>query len=90
MTPPPGLKEALRVTPIAVLGSVEDIMFVLESEEAVRELQPDFSAIERLECRGIIVTSRGSQSDFVSRFFDVRSFVEQQFGRPVPGGAARA
>jgi PhzF family phenazine biosynthesis protein len=69
MTPPPGLKEALGVTPIAVLGSVEDIMFVLESEEAVRELQPDFSAIERLECRGIIVTSGGSQSDFVSRFF---------------------
>jgi PhzF family phenazine biosynthesis protein len=69
MTPPSGLKEALGVTPIAVLGSVEDIMFVLESEEAVRELQPDFSALERIECRGIIVTSKGSESDFVSRFF---------------------
>jgi PhzF family phenazine biosynthesis protein len=67
--PPPGLKEALGVTPIAVLGSVEDLMFVLDSEKAVRELQPDFSALERIECRGIIVTSRGSQSDFVSRFF---------------------
>jgi len=67
--PPPGLKETLGVKPIAVLDSVEDLMFVLESEKAVRELQPDFSALERIECRGIIVTARGSQSDFVSRFF---------------------
>ena len=69
ITPPPGLKEALGVKPIAVLGSVEDLMFVLESEKAVRELQPDFSALERIECRGIIVTARGNRSDFVSRFF---------------------
>ncbi len=69
ITAPPGLKEALGVSPTAVLGSVEDIMFVLESEKAVRELQPDFSALERIECRGIIVTSKGSESDFVSRFF---------------------
>ena len=69
ITPPTGLNEALGVKPIAVLGSVEDLMFVLDSEKAVRELQPDFSSLERIECRGIIVTSRGSQSDFVSRFF---------------------
>jgi PhzF family phenazine biosynthesis protein len=82
--PPPELKEALGVTPIAVLGSVEDIIFVLESEKAVRELQPDFSALERLECRGIIVTSRGSQSDFVSRFFAPRFGIPED---PVTGSA---
>lgn len=84
MIPPSGLKEALGVTPIAVLGSVEDLMFVLESEKAVRELQPDISAVERLECRGIIVTSRGSQSDFVSRFFAPRFGVPED---PVTGSA---
>jgi PhzF family phenazine biosynthesis protein len=66
---PPGLKEALGVTPNAVLSSAEDLLVVLENERAVRDLQPDVSALEWLECRGIIVTSRGSQSDFVSRFF---------------------
>jgi len=45
--PPSGLKEALGVTPIAILSSVEDLLVVLESERAVRELQPDFSALER-------------------------------------------
>jgi predicted PhzF superfamily epimerase YddE/YHI9 len=84
VVPPPGLKEALGVTSIAVLGSVEDLMFVLESEKAVRELKPDFSALERLECRGIIVTSRGSQSDFVSRFFAPRFGIPED---PVTGSA---
>jgi len=65
----PGLKEALGATPMTILGSVEDLLVVLESEKAVQELQPDFSALERVECRGVIVTSRGSRSDFVSRFF---------------------
>jgi len=84
MNPPSGLKEALGVTPIAVLGSVEDLMFVLESERDIRELQPDLFALERIECRGIIVTSRGNQSDFVSRFFAPRFGVPED---PVTGSA---
>jgi len=84
IVPPSGLKEALGVTPIAVLSSVEDLLVVLENERAVRELQPDFSALERVECRGIIVTSRGSRSDFVSRFFAPRFGVPED---PVTGSA---
>jgi PhzF family phenazine biosynthesis protein len=84
MIPPSGLKEALGVTPIEVMGSIEDLLVVLESEKAVRELQPDFSALERVECRGIIVTSRGSRSDFVSRFFAPRFGVPED---PVTGSA---
>jgi len=82
IVPPSGLNEALGVTPIAVLGSVEDLLVVLDSKKAVRELRPDFSALERIECRGIIVTSRGSQSDFVSRFFAPRFGVPED---PVTG-----
>jgi PhzF family phenazine biosynthesis protein len=82
--PPPGLEEALGVTPIAILGSVEDLLVVLESERAVRELQPDFSALERVKCHGIIVTSKGSQSDFVSRFFAPRLGIPED---PVTGSA---
>jgi PhzF family phenazine biosynthesis protein len=84
VTPPSGLKEALGVTPIAVLGSVEDLLVVLESEKAIRVLQPDFSALERFEYRGIIVTSKGSRSEFVSRFFAPRVGVPED---PVTGSA---
>jgi PhzF family phenazine biosynthesis protein len=69
---PSGLKEALGVTPIAIPGSVEDLLVVLESKRAIRELQPDFSALGQVECRGTIVTSKRSRSDFVSRFFAFR------------------
>jgi len=84
MIPPSGLQEALGVTPIAILSSVEDLLVVVESEEAVRELKPDFAALERIECRGIMVTSRGSRSDFVSRFFAPRFGVPED---PVTGSA---
>jgi PhzF family phenazine biosynthesis protein len=81
---PSGLKEALGVTPIAVMGSVEDLLVVLESEKAVRELQPDFCALQRVESRGVMVTARGSQSDFVSRFFAPRFGISED---PVTGSA---
>jgi len=80
----PGLKEALGATPMTILGSVEDLLVVLESERTVQELQPDFSALERVDCRGVIVTSRGSRSDFVSRFFAPRLGIPED---PVTGSA---
>jgi len=81
---PSGLKEALGVTPIAVMGSVEDLLVVLESERAVRGLQPDLSALQRVESRGVMVTARGNQSDFVSRFFAPRFGIPED---PVTGSA---
>jgi len=68
-TPPAGLEKALRTTAETVLGSAEDLLVVLESEKAVEEVRPDFAALERVACRGTIVTARGDRSDFVSRFF---------------------
>jgi PhzF family phenazine biosynthesis protein len=81
---PAGLVETLGATPKEVLGSAEDLLLVLESEKAVRAVQPDFSALERVECRGVIVTARGDRSDFVSRFFAPRVGVRED---PVTGSA---
>jgi PhzF family phenazine biosynthesis protein len=68
-TPPNGLSNALGVTADLVYSSAEDLMVVLDSEKTVVEVQPDFAAMERIDCRGIIITARGHQCDFVSRFF---------------------
>lgn len=68
-TLPEKLCEALGVTPRKVLGSAEDLMVVLENEKTVLEVQPKFSAMEQIDCRGIIITALGDRSDFVSRFF---------------------
>ncbi len=81
---PDGLTQALGVTPQKTLGSAEDLMVVLDSEGAVRKVKPDFSALEQLACRGIIITARGDRSDFVSRFFGPRVGIKED---PVTGSA---
>ena len=61
-----------------------DYMAVFESERQVRELDPDFSELEKLDCTGIIATAPGEQVDFVSRFFAPREGVPED---PVTGSA---
>jgi PhzF family phenazine biosynthesis protein len=81
---PEAVKEALGVTPAKVFGSAEDLMVVLETEDAVRAVRPNFGALELLERRGTIVTAKGDRSDFVSRFFAPRVGIPED---PVTGSA---
>jgi PhzF family phenazine biosynthesis protein len=67
-SPPPALAEALRVEPSEVLLSTF-YLAVLESEEQVRSLAPDMELLKREIGKGVIVTARGREADFVSRFF---------------------
>lgn len=83
-TPPDGLNHALGVTPEKVFGSTEDLMVVLDNEKAVLEVQPDFAALDHLDCRGIIITAPGDRCDFVSRFFAPSVGVPED---PVTGSA---
>ena len=84
--PPPGLAAALRVGSRWVGRSKFDYLVELDSEEAVRSLKPDLLALERVEARGVVVTSRATTSgfDFVSRFFAPRVGVPED---PVTGSA---
>lgn len=81
---PDGLMEALGVASADVFGSAEDLMVVLDSEQEVKAVRPDFSALDRVDCRGVIVTARGDASDFVSRFFAPAVGVPED---PVTGSA---
>lgn len=77
--PPPGLLEALRVQPGAVGRSRFDYLVEVDSEDTVRRLAPDFTALGRVETRGVMVTSRASTPgfDFVSRFFAPASGINE-------------
>jgi len=46
-----------------------DYMAVLETEEQVAQVAPDFRRLQELDLRGVIVTAPGESVDFVSRFF---------------------
>ncbi|WP_411350092.1 PhzF family phenazine biosynthesis protein [Paenibacillus sp. WLX2291] len=76
--------QALGVTPSEAYLS-RDLMFVLENEEQVRNLTPDFSALKSLpDGLGVNVTARGNEVDFVSRSFFPKLQVNED---PVCGSA---
>ena len=80
---PQALLEGLGVEPVEVLVA-EDYLVVLESEQQVRALQPDFAKLAQLERRGVAVTALGEQVDFVSRFFAPKVGINED---PVTGSA---
>ena len=61
-----------------------DYLVVLESEDAVRAVKPDFAKLMEVDTFGIIVTGPGRQADFVSRFFAPRMGVPED---PVTGSS---
>ena len=87
VTPPADLLEGLGVTPVAValVSNGQDHLVEMESEEAVRQLRPDFCLWRRMET-GVICTARADdpQVDFVSRYFAPSSGIEED---PVTGYA---
>jgi PhzF family phenazine biosynthesis protein len=82
--PPPGMLEALGLQREPVYRTRFDYLVVLESEEKVRALRPDFAAMRTLGVRGVMVTAKSEQHDFVSRFFAPGSGIDED---PVTGSA---
>ena len=86
---PAGLAEALDV-PVtgAARNAQNDLLVVLDDEEAVRKLTPDLAALARIDARGICVTAPAAPGsgpyDFVSRFFGPAVGVDED---PVTGSA---
>ena len=77
------LVEGLGKAPIEVLSS-EDYMAVFGTEEDVIALKPNFDALNKLDLRGVMVTAKGKEVDFVSRFFAPRYGINED---PVTGSA---
>jgi PhzF family phenazine biosynthesis protein len=83
---PSGLIEALGV-PVKYVGKNKfDYLVEVESEDVVRNIQPDLSLLMPVAARGIIVTSLAGSAeyDFVSRFFAPNVGVNED---PVTGSA---
>ena len=84
---PAGLLEALGIRNAKHVGkSAFDYLVELDSEDAVRQLNPDHATLRKLTVRGVIVTSRSKNGDFdfVSRFFAPGAGIDED---PVTGSA---
>ncbi len=85
---PPELLSALGVENATFVGkNAFDYLVEIESEQDLRALSPDHSTLRKLPVRGIIVTARGAEFDFVSRFFAPGSGIDED---PVTGSAHTA
>lgn len=83
---PEGLLKALGAEATYVGKNKFDYLVEVASEDAVRGLSPDMTALRKIPARGIMVTARASSGgfDFVSRFFAPGSAVDED---PVTGSA---
>ena len=80
----PLMEEALGVSILEAHKS-RDILLLLEEEEHVRNLRPDFSKTAEIpDCFAIIVTAKGDTVDFVSRFFAPNAGIPED---PVTGSS---
>jgi len=66
---PPELTEALAVNPVYAGKSIFDYIIEVESEDEVKNIRPDFTKLMKVHTRGVIVTARSNEYDFISRFF---------------------
>ncbi len=82
--PPPQLLEALGLRAVYVGRNQFDYLIEAESEAVLRALEPDHAVLRKLPVRGVIVTSRAAEYDFVSRFFAPGSGIDED---PVTGSA---
>lgn len=78
------IQAAIGLRPLETWKGRSDLIALLEDESAVKQLSPDFTRVNQLDCRGLIVTAAGDTADFVSRFFGPRVGINED---PVTGSA---
>ncbi len=80
---PNALRQGLRLTqkPAAILAG-DDYIVVLENEEEICSVRPDYQFLAQLDLRGVAITAQGTEADFVSRFFAPKFGVSED---PVTG-----
>ncbi|MEY3299257.1 MAG: hypothetical protein RLZZ597_2517 [Cyanobacteriota bacterium] len=82
---PKEILDAIRHKPIEILKS-RDYVLVFEDEDMIRDLRPNQHTLDQinLDPGGVVVTAKGKEFDFVSRFFTPQASI---FEDPVTGSA---
>lgn len=81
---PEDLIKAMKIRPESVMKGDSDYLFVYSSQKQVELVEPDFRRLAKAQARGIIITAKGEEVDFVSRFFAPQVGIDED---PVTGSA---
>ena len=77
-------KNCFAHQPIEAYKGKTDYLLIFENEDQIKNIKPNFFEISKIESRGIIVSSKSKNYDFVSRFFGPNCGVDED---PVTGSA---
>jgi PhzF family phenazine biosynthesis protein len=81
---PEGLLPCLGISNAVEVLRSRDYFVVLPNEEAVRNVEPDYTLMKELDSIGVIVTAKGHEADVVSRCFYPGAGIPED---PVTGSA---
>ena len=84
LEPSEGIGRGLHLAEPLLYKGPFDYMVVLDSQQAVENMRPDFAVLAQAGGRGVVVTAKGEDADFVSRCFYPQSGVDED---PVTGSA---
>ncbi|MDO1513048.1 PhzF family phenazine biosynthesis protein [Maribacter confluentis] len=80
----PHITKAIGKKPLEIIKGKTDYMLIYETQKEIEAMQPNFHLLNQLDCRGVIITAKGNEVDFVSRFFAPQCGIAED---PVTGSA---
>jgi PhzF family phenazine biosynthesis protein len=81
---PEVIRRSLDIKPVESYVGRSDYLVLLENESEILKVRPDFRSLATADGRGVIITARGTDVDFVSRFFAPQAGIDED---PVTGSA---
>ena len=80
---PDNLLNAFEIKPIECYKSM-DYILIFEKEEDILKAKPKFELLKDIDNRGVVITSKSKNYDFISRFFAPKYGIDED---PVTGSA---
>jgi len=62
-------EDALNARVNELYKGIDDYLVILDSEDTVKNLEPNFHMLKEIDARGVVVSAKGNNIDFVSRWF---------------------
>jgi len=78
------VEDSIGVTPIETYIGDINLFAILNSEDSIKALTPDFNKLINLDGQGLIVSAQSNKYDFVSRYFCPKYGINED---PVTGSA---
>ncbi|MBT8299048.1 MAG: PhzF family phenazine biosynthesis protein [Maribacter sp.] len=80
----PAINKAIGIEPKETYKGKTDYLLIYNSQKTIEEINPNFFLLDQVDARGVIVSAKGEDVDFVSRFFAPQCGISED---PVTGSA---